>query len=39
MYILYDDVNEERNFEENEPKEFFLISQIIYIMKIVSENI
>ena len=39
MYILYDDVNEERNFEENEPKEFFLISQIIYIMKIASENI
>ena len=39
MYILYDDDNEVRNYSNNEPKEFFIISQIIYIMKIVSENI
>ena len=40
MYILYDDdANELKNSFDNEPKEFLFISQIIYIIRIVTESI
>ena len=40
MYILDDDSDDDDqyNYEENEPIEFFIISEIIYAMKIVSGN-
>ena len=42
MYILDDDSDDDDdqyNYEENEPIEFFIISEIIYVMKIVIEGI
>ena len=38
LYIFDDDNDEKYNYNENEPIEFFIISEIIYAMKIVSGN-